>query len=84
MKNKLGDLHNHLFAQLERLSDEDLEGEKLKEEIDRAKAVSSISKDITSNAALVLESQKFIHSATGKQPETPDFMRLTDGTDLHS
>lgn len=84
MKNKLGDLHNHLFVQLERLSEEGLEGEKLKEEIDRAKAVSSISKDITNNAALVLESQKFIYEATGRQPETPDFMRLTNGTDLHT
>ena len=29
MKNTLGDLNNHLFAEIERLSDEDLQGEEL-------------------------------------------------------
>ena len=38
MKNKLTDLNNHLFAQLERLGDEDLSGEKIADEVKRAKA----------------------------------------------
>ena len=41
-RNTLGDLNNHLFAQLERLSDEDIKGNALEEEINRAKAVTSI------------------------------------------
>jgi len=58
MKNKLIDLNNHLFAQLERLNDEDVKGDKLQEEIGRSKAVSGIAKDIVSNAKLVLDARK--------------------------
>lgn len=59
MKNTLNDLNNHLFAQLERLGDEDLKGEELKEELNRSKAVSDIAKNIVSNGNLILQAQKF-------------------------
>ena len=42
MRNTLGDLNNHLFAQLERLTDEDIKGEALKTELMRAEAVTSV------------------------------------------
>ena len=58
MKNTLGDLNNHLFAQLERLGDEELKGEDLLEEISRAKAVSSVAAQIIANGSLVLEAKK--------------------------
>lgn len=58
MKNTLGDLNNHLFAQLERLSNEGLKGENLKEEIDRAKAVTAVASKIIANGSLVLEAKK--------------------------
>lgn len=35
MKNTLGDLNNHLFAQLEKLGDDDLTGEELESELKR-------------------------------------------------
>jgi ribosomal protein L17 len=58
MRNTLGDLNNHLFAQLERLSDEELTGEKLTEEINRAKAVTSVASQIIANGSLVLEARR--------------------------
>lgn len=58
MKNTLGDLNNHLFAQLERLSDEDLKGEQLKEEMLRAKAVTGLASQIIANGTLVLKGKQ--------------------------
>jgi hypothetical protein len=58
MRNTLGDLNNHLFAQLERLGDEDLKGEELKEEMERAKSISVVARQIIDNASLVLDAQK--------------------------
>ncbi|QQE81109.1 hypothetical protein [Alicyclobacillus sp. SO9] len=60
MKNTLGDLNNHLFAQLERLSDEELTGEELTEEINRAKSVTSVAAQIIANGSLVLEAKKLV------------------------
>lgn len=61
MKNKLIDLNNHLFAQLERLCDEDLAGDKLTEEITRSKAVSQIASNVINNAKLALDVAKAIN-----------------------
>lgn len=58
MKNTLGDLNNHLFAQLERLSDEDLKFEELEEEINRARAVALVATQIISNGNLVIKAKK--------------------------
>lgn len=58
MKNKLSDLNNHLFAQLERLSDEDLTIEQIDKEVKRGKAINDVAKTIVDNAKLVLEAAK--------------------------
>lgn len=39
MKNTLSDLNNHLFAQLERLGEEDLDEEEIKKEVQRIKRI---------------------------------------------
>jgi hypothetical protein len=58
MKNTLEDLNNHLFAQLERLSDEDLSDQALTTEIQRANAISNVAVQIVSNGQLALKVQR--------------------------
>jgi hypothetical protein len=58
-RNKLSDLNDHLFAELERLGDEEIKGEELKQEIERAKAISVVSKNIIENAKTVLKAAEF-------------------------
>lgn len=67
MKNTLGDLNNHLFAQLERLNDEDLKGDELVEEMNRAKAIAAISTQIISNANVVLQAKKLQAETLGRE-----------------
>lgn len=61
MKNKLMDLNNHLFAQLELLGDDEIRGERLKEEISRAHAISGVADRIVANAKLSLDAHKAIN-----------------------
>lgn len=57
MKNKLIDLNNHLFAQLERLGEENLSGEKLNAEVARSKAMTGLASSVVTNARLALDAQ---------------------------
>jgi hypothetical protein len=50
MKNKITDLRDHMFAQLERLGAEDISPEDLQAEIERAKAISEVGKVIVESA----------------------------------
>lgn len=68
MKNKLADLNDHLFAQMERLSEEGLDEKKIETEIIRSKAISSIAANIINNAKLVLDAQKYVHDMLLKKP----------------
>ena len=58
VKNKLIDLNDHLFEQLERLNDENLKGEELEEEIQRSKSVTDVAQTIINNGELMLKAQK--------------------------
>lgn len=78
MKNTLGDLNNHLFAQIERLSDEDLEGEALDKEIQRAEAVTKVSSQIIANGSLLLKARTYYDEW---KPGTKIPQLLTEGAD---
>ena len=79
-KNTLSDLNNHLFAQIERLGDEDLTAEELHKEIDRTKAISEIAKNIVSNAKLVLDGERFKynHLPVDKMERVPEQFRIKE------
>ena len=88
MKNTLNDLNNHLFAQLERLSDEDLKGEELQEELNRSKAVSDVAKNIVSNGNLILQAHKFKDERMDANNHLPELLedkneRLQVGAKAH-
>jgi hypothetical protein len=58
MKNKLSDLNDHLFAQLDRLADESLTAERLEAEVQRADAIVKLADQITGTAELQLRAAK--------------------------
>lgn len=55
MKNKLADLNNHLFAQLERLSEEDMTAERIEQEGKRTESIVAVAEQIVRNADLQLK-----------------------------
>ena len=59
VRNKLTDLTNTLFAQLETLDDRDLTAEELKIELQRLKQMVAISGQILQAGQLALDAEKF-------------------------
>jgi len=60
MKNKLSDLNDHLFAQIERLSSEDLTPEQLDREAKRGAALVAVADQIIRNAGLKIQAAKIL------------------------
>lgn len=72
MKNKLPDLRNHLFEQLERLSDENISNDSLEKEVFRADAMVNVSKQIIESAKVEVAFVK----AVGMKKGTTDFISI--------
>lgn len=77
MRNKLSDLNNYLFMQLERLGDEDLKGEALTDEIERSKALTNVSTQIIGNAGLVLKANIAVREGMVGQESMRDVLGVT-------
>lgn len=71
MKNRLVDLNNHLFAQLERLSEENLTREQLEQEIRRTDAIVAASSVIVRNADIALKAATLVAEYGGTDIRLP-------------
>ena len=60
MKNKLTDLNDHLFAQIERLSNEDLSAEQIDAEVKRGNAIVAVADQILRHASLQVQAAKIV------------------------
>lgn len=80
MKNKIEDLRNHLFEQLERLSDDDnmKNSETLERELKRAGAISQVASVIVESA----KAETLYLKATGARP-AGDFIPVSNQKQLN-
>jgi hypothetical protein len=53
MKNTLFDLQNHIFEKIEKLNDDDLQGDEAKIEVAKAMAINELSKSAIANIAMM-------------------------------
>jgi len=60
-RNKLSDLNDHLFAQIERLTEEGIDDEIFELEKERSKCLSNLSKQVIGVHKLVLDAAKLVN-----------------------
>lgn len=81
MKNTLGDLNNHLFAQLEKINDDDLSGEALDAEIKRTEAMAKISEQIIKTGELQFKAMQHMDEyGYDRKKAVPEMLEIKGGT----
>ena len=78
MRNKLTDLNNILFEQLERLQDDDISNEDFEKELQRTSAVTKVSKVIIDTAALSLQAFKAMNDVGSDQKVEIPLLGITN------
>lgn len=80
MKNTLGDLNNHLFAQLEKLNDDELVGEQLEAEIKRTEAMAKIGEQIIRNGELQFKAMQHMDEYGYERKKlVPEMLEVREG-----
>ena len=74
-RNKLSDLRDHMFAALERLDDEELTNDQIKNEIEKAKSIAMVGSVIINSAKVEIDYLK----ATGMIDTTSDLFKSVVG-----
>lgn len=81
-RNRMSDLKDHLFAQLERLGDESLTAEQIATEAKRAEAIVGLADQITESAKLQLSAARLFADHGDKiLPMLPQIGKRPEGTD---
>lgn len=70
-RNKLSDLNDHLFQQIERLNDDELKGEALMTEVQRAKAIADLASNIVGAAKVTVDAAKLLDKNDGLKSHLP-------------
>lgn len=77
MKNGITDLNNILFAQLERLSDEQLSLDNLQKEENRSRLLNQTAHNIIRNAELALRVVQYQHECEYNGEKIPNMLNMT-------
>lgn len=75
-RNKLYDLNNHLFEQLERLNDREMTAEQLEIESKRAKAMAGVASQILKTAELTIDAMKMVANGEFSKNDVSGFIKL--------
>ena len=79
MNNKLIDLNNYLFEQMERLNDDEALSDEsgFVKAIERSKAVQGIASQIISNAKLALDAKRYVDEYADNSA-VPEMLQIED------
>lgn len=75
-RNKITDLNDHLFAQLERLNDETMKADEMEIEFQKAKAISGVAAQIIKANKLTLDAMRILKDGSIGPNDMPDTFGL--------